>query len=331
MTSSACDDAAASPAPASGPAAGARGVRAAAAPRCPAPGSDIEKKRVMAFSAAARLCGGDKVTMTPDGVIEVNFRHSKDVPLEFVDEYKDLLMQELGVSRQQLQRWRDKVQAKSFSDAAAAAAPAADEPSKRARARARQKANRAASAAAAAAEAAELRARLVAAGVEPTSTTTSATPDAEMQPADDELAQRAIDEVTRRAGATATARGVAVESRFAELEQTGEPRPIALPAGTVGAAFSPQTIGQTVVAAIDGRPPEQFGAAIDIITTKLFALAGPLPFGGGGVLAPQPQPFGFGFGSAPPSSFGAGPSHLIALGEDGRSGRKFKEPSAGRG
>ena len=47
MTSAACDDVAASPAPASGPAAGARGVRAAAAPRCPAPGSDIEKKRLI--------------------------------------------------------------------------------------------------------------------------------------------------------------------------------------------------------------------------------------------------------------------------------------------
>ena len=146
-----------------------------------------------------------------------------------------------------------------------------------------------------------------------------------MQPADDELAQRAIDEVTRRAGATATARGVAVESRFAELEQTGEPRPIALPAGTVGAAFSPQTIGQTVVAAIDGRPPEQLEAAVQIITNKLFALAEPPPFGGGGALAPQP----FGFG-ATPSFFDAGPSCVSAsCGDDapGRKERKFKKPS----
>ena len=90
-------------------------------------------------------------------------------------------------------------------------------------------------------------------------------------------------------------------------------------------------IGETVISAISGQPQEQLEAALHNITTKLFALAGPLPFGGGGVLAPQPQPFGFGFGSAPPSSFGAGPSHLIALGEDGRSGRKFKKPSAGRG
>ena len=80
MSAPARTDAAASPGRTSGPAAGARGAH-----RGPAPGSDAEKKRVVAFGAAARLCGSDKVSMTPDGVFEMSFRHSKEQPLELVE------------------------------------------------------------------------------------------------------------------------------------------------------------------------------------------------------------------------------------------------------
>ena len=87
--------------------------------------------------------------MEPDGTIEMGFRHSKETPLELVDEVKDLLMQELGVSKKVLRQWEAKVDARSSTAAAPAADPAAAEPSTRARARARQKANEAARKAAA--------------------------------------------------------------------------------------------------------------------------------------------------------------------------------------
>ena len=60
--------------------------------------------------------------MEPDGTIEMGFRHSKETPLELVDEVKDLLMQELGVSKKVLRQWEAKVDARSST----AAAPAAD-------------------------------------------------------------------------------------------------------------------------------------------------------------------------------------------------------------
>ena len=101
------------------------------------------------------------------------------------------------------------------------------------------------------------------------------------------------------------ARSVAVEARFAVLEQGGEPRPIMLPAGTVGAALAREIVGSTVISALRGRPPDGLGAAVQIITTKLFAPAVPPSFGGGGAPAPQPQPTAFGFGSGAAPGFGS--------------------------
>ena len=169
--------------------------------------------------------------MTPDGSWEMSFRFSKEQPLEFVDELKDLVAQGLSFEKQQQQRWVDKVTGKAGAGSSGAATAAA-EPSARARTRARKKANEAARKAAAAeakvtteAENAELRARLAAAGLDtPVSAPAAATqPDAAgmdtsvsapTAEAGLELVQRVIDELSRRASATAHARGVGVESRF---------------------------------------------------------------------------------------------------------------------
>ena len=66
-----------------------------------------------------------------------------------------------------------------------------------------------------------------------------------------------------------------------------------------------------------------FEAAVQNITTKLFALAEAPPFGGGGAL--EPQPFA-GFG-ATPGFFGAGPSCVSASGGGDAPDRKYKRPS----
>ena len=54
--------------------------------------------------------------MEPDGTIEMSLRHTKDVPLELVEELKDLLVQGLNFDKQKLQRHIDKVTAKAGAE-----------------------------------------------------------------------------------------------------------------------------------------------------------------------------------------------------------------------
>jgi len=105
-----------------------------AAHRHPAPGSDIEKKRLLNAVTASRLAGGGQVTMQPDGSITIEVRHSSEAPPPVIEKTKALLMRELEVVEERQEQWATKVSTK-----VAKAAAAGDEPSKRSRKRAARK------------------------------------------------------------------------------------------------------------------------------------------------------------------------------------------------
>merc|ERR1719198_971666 len=274
------------------------GGNAAAAPtgrskaaRQPAPGTDVEGRRLRHAVLASRLCGGGTVKLQADGTITIEVRHSMETPPPVVEKAKSLQLAELAVVEQRQQQWAAKASAKA---AHTAAAPAG-EPSKRARKRAAARKKAAEKRAAQDTQIQELQNRLAAASVKATTTTTSMAP--ARQPASlPELAQRAIDDISRRA----KARGGGVVAQHAVLGAGEEPRPVIVPAGTVGAATTPEGIGSIVLSELHGKTEQQLEQAVDRITAKLFAQRTmTVSFGGESVPASS-EPIIFGAGGAGP-------------------------------
>jgi hypothetical protein len=198
--------------------------------------TDGHSRALTAGVLAARSAGGAcvRVVLADGSAVEVEVKHSKESIPALVEANEKIRLAAAAAEGRRQQRWIEQVEAAAPSGSPA---PPPERPTKSMRKRAARRAK-------IEKQAAQLRLLEEAKAA-----------------ADDQREER----ISQLASAAATSAKARIVARRAVLEQGGEPLPVAVLAGTAGAAYSDEEFGDKLRKALDGLPAERLSTALETL------------------------------------------------------------------
>lgn len=209
--------------------------------------TDGHSRALTAGVLAARSAGGAcvRVVLADGSAVEVEVKHSKESIPALVEANEKIRLAAAAAEGRRQQRWIEQVEAAAPSGSPA---PPPERPTKSMRKRAARRAK-------IEKQAAQLRLLEEA----------KAVADDQREERLQGLMRQALERISQLASAAATSAKARIVARRAVLEQGGEPLPVAVLAGTAGAAYSDEEFGDKLRKALDGLPAERLSTALETL------------------------------------------------------------------